>query len=250
MHVTAELDRIKKHGHFKDYEEAQKAYVEQKEVVKSARAGLALLDGTSEGSEKLSTNSKKAKEAKAKSMEANEATKVPKDPMKANFQANLEKAKKAAKDAKGAMTAAASQMFAFYVNLHSVESKYAWNKIIIELKENDPCVDLQGVYQEGPRGMSRESFDNCMVFHLLTVFPINAPEQEKYFIMNVLKKPQRISIHQFVHRVEQLNAYITQMLCFYISPNVNTSTKPKNVPFMEADLGSHVLHMCPIQWQD
>ncbi len=24
----------------------------------------------------------------------------------------------------------------------------------------------------------------------------------------------------------------------------------KNIPFMEAELGSHVLHMCPIQWQD
>jgi hypothetical protein len=35
-----------------------------------------------------------------------------------------------------------------------------------------------------------------------------------------------------------------------ISPNANTSTKPKNVPFMEAELGAHVLHMCPLQWQD
>jgi hypothetical protein len=40
------------------------------------------------------------------------------------------------------------------------------------------------------------------------------------------------------------------MPCFYYSPNANASTKPKNVPFTEAELGSHVLHMCPIQWQD
>jgi hypothetical protein len=40
------------------------------------------------------------------------------------------------------------------------------------------------------------------------------------------------------------------MPCFYYSPNANTSTKPKNIPFTEAELGSHVLHMCPIQWQD
>ncbi len=40
------------------------------------------------------------------------------------------------------------------------------------------------------------------------------------------------------------------MLCFYYSPNANASTKPKNVPFTEAELGSHVLCMCPIQWQD
>jgi hypothetical protein len=92
MHVTAVLDTIKKRGHFKDYKDAQKAYVKQKEVVKSSKAGLAWLDGTSKGLGKSSKKSKKAKEAKAKSKEAeakskeaNGATEVPKDPMKANF---------------------------------------------------------------------------------------------------------------------------------------------------------------------
>jgi hypothetical protein len=49
MHVTAVLDAIRKHGHFKDYKKAQKAYVEHKQAVKSARASLALLDGTRKG---------------------------------------------------------------------------------------------------------------------------------------------------------------------------------------------------------
>jgi hypothetical protein len=53
-----------------------------------------------------------------------------------------------------------------------------------------------------------------------------------------------------VHPVEQLNAYIAQMPCFYYNPNANASTKPENVPFTEAELGSYVLHMHPIQCQD
>jgi hypothetical protein len=89
-----------------------------------------------------------------------------------------------------------------------------------------------------------------VMFHLLIAFPINAAEQEKYYISNVLKKPQRINLHQFVRRVEQLNAYIAQMLCFFFSPNANPSTKPENVPFTEAELGAHVLRMSSIQWQD
>ncbi len=40
------------------------------------------------------------------------------------------------------------------------------------------------------------------------------------------------------------------MLCFYYSPNANASTKPKNVPFTEAELGAHVLRMSPLPWQD
>jgi hypothetical protein len=149
------------------------------------------------------------------------------------------------------MTAAASQMFMFYSNLLSPKSKYSWNKIVSEQTESHPFVNLQGVTLESPRGMSRELFNNCIMFHLLTAFPINAAEQEKYFILNVLKKPQRINVRHLVHRVlEQLNAYIPQMPCFYYSPNINASTKPKNVPFTEAELGAHVLRMCPIQWQD
>jgi hypothetical protein len=40
------------------------------------------------------------------------------------------------------------------------------------------------------------------------------------------------------------------MPCFYYSPNANASTKLENVPFMEAELRTHVLRMCPLQWQD
>jgi hypothetical protein len=36
----------------------------------------------------------------------------------------------------------------------------------------------------------------------------------------------------------------------WYSPNANASTKPKNVLFMKAELGAHVLCMCPIQCQD
>ena len=80
-----------------------------------------------------------------------------------------------------------------------------------------------------------------MMFHLLTAFPINAAEQEKYYITNVLKKPQRNNVRQFVWCVEQLNAYISQMPCFYYSPHANASTKPENVSFTKAELGAHML---------
>jgi hypothetical protein len=40
------------------------------------------------------------------------------------------------------------------------------------------------------------------------------------------------------------------MPCFYYSPHANASTKPENVPFPEAELGAHVLCMCPLAWQD
>jgi hypothetical protein len=49
MHVTVVLDAMTKHGHFKDYNRAQKAHGKAKKAAESVEAGLALLDGTSAG---------------------------------------------------------------------------------------------------------------------------------------------------------------------------------------------------------
>jgi hypothetical protein len=50
--------------------------------------------------------------------------------MRAGFQVDLEKAKHDQRFAKGPMTTAASEMFAFYSKLLSPESKYVWSKIV------------------------------------------------------------------------------------------------------------------------
>jgi hypothetical protein len=223
MHVTAVLVVIKKRGHIYDYKKAEVVHEEAKKSIESSRAGLSLLDGT--GTKSKWFCKKKAGEAAEKALakapdsesearEAEEALEVNDDSMKAGFLNDLQKAKQAQSTAKGTMTAAVSKMFTFYSNLLSPESKYSWNKIVGKQTESDPYVNLQGDSLEGPRGMSRESFNDCVMFHLLTAFPINAAEQEKYYISNVLKKPRRINVCQFVQRVEQLNAYIAQMLCF------------------------------------
>ncbi len=71
MHMKAVLDAIKKRGAFKDYEKAQKAYVEANKASELAEAGLALLNGTSTGSKKNCKKKAlaKAKEALAKAQE-------------------------------------------------------------------------------------------------------------------------------------------------------------------------------------
>ncbi len=153
--------------------------------------------------------------------------------------------------AKNKRKTAATEMFQFYVSLLSLDAKYPWNKIVQEQMEANPFKDLQGMSRKGPRGLLHESFNKCVMFHLLTVFPNNAAEQEKYYLSNMLKKPQRVGILcQFIQRIEQLNAYAAQLPCWYYSTSYVASMTPSNVPFTEADLASHVLRMCPHQWQD
>jgi hypothetical protein len=82
-------------------------------------------------------------------------------------------------------------MFQLYTNLLSSDVKYARNKIFQEQTQSDSYTDLQGVSRKGPRGYSRKAFDNCVIFHLLTMFFNNTAEQERYYITNVLKKSQQ-----------------------------------------------------------
>jgi hypothetical protein len=66
----------------------------------------------------------KVTDPESEAKEAEEATKLTKDTMKAGFQVDLEKAKQAQETAMGVMMIAASEMFTFYSNLLSPESKY------------------------------------------------------------------------------------------------------------------------------
>jgi hypothetical protein len=166
------------------------------------------------------------------------------------YEAFYEKAVFAKETAKNQKDATAKKMFQFYAKLLSSDAKYAWNKIVWEQMDTDSYKDLKGVSRKGLRGLLRESFDNCVMFHLPTVFPNNAAEQEKYYLSNVLKKPQRVGIRQFLQRVEQLNVYVAQLPCWYYSPSYNADMMPANLPFTETDLESHVLQMCLHQWQD
>jgi hypothetical protein len=272
MHVSLALDAIEKRGTFKAYKEAHETYVEQCKVAKQAKAALALLTApTSKGEKaskkasekepaKKSSEKEKAseKEPAKKSSEMEKASKKTKEgadlantlapELCDKYQALCNKATFTKETAKNKKVAAATKMFQFYANLLSLDAKYLWTKIVQEQTEADPFKDLQGMLRKGPRGLTQESLNDCVMFHLFTVFLNNTAEQEKYYLSNVLKKPQRVGVCQFVQCVEQLNAYVAQLPCWYYSPNFNAGMTLANVPFSKADLASYVLQMCLHQW--
>jgi hypothetical protein len=255
MHVSTALNAIKKRGTFKAYKEACNAYVEQCKVTKQAKAALALLMApTSKGekdSKKASAKkSPKKEKASQKTKESAALANASAPELCKDYPIIYDKASFAKETAKNKLKAAATKMFQFYCNLLSPDARYLWNKIVQEQTDADPFKNLHGVSRKGPRGLTRESFNNCIMFHLLTVFPNNAAEQEKYYLSNVLKKPQRVGVNQFVQHVEPFNAYVVQLPCWYYSPSYVTGMTPVNVLFTEADLASHVLQMCLHQWQD
>jgi hypothetical protein len=102
MHVMAVLDAIKKRGHFFNYEKAEVVHKAAKKFIESARAGLALLDGTRTKSKQFCKKKAreavekalaKAQDSKSEAREAKEASELNNKSMKAGFQDDLEKAK-------------------------------------------------------------------------------------------------------------------------------------------------------------
>ncbi len=219
MHMSSALDAIGKRGTFKAYKEAHEAYVEQREAAKEAKVNMqvfataasedekAVKKGTEKASKEASGKNRFEKEKASQKTKEGAATADATAPdLCVEYKAVYEKATHTKETTKIQRDATATEMFQFYANSLSPDAKCAWNKIVQKQMEADPYKDLQGVSKKSPRGLTRESFNKCVMFHLLTVYPNNAAEQEKYYLSNVLKKPQQVGVHQFVQRVEQLNA--------------------------------------------
>ena len=206
----------------------------------SLRSQLAQQNETSGPSRKSSKNSKET------TVEASSTNST----LPAVIVAEFKQAVEATEEAMTKHDKSTEDMFQLYTNLLSVNARYVWNKIVQEQTISNLYTDLQGLTKKGSRGLLPKSFEDCVTFHLLTVFPNNAAEQERYYITNVLKKPQGVSICQFVQRLEQLNSCILQLPCWYYSPSMKPNMIPMNLPFAKADLSSHVLRMCPYAWHD
>ena len=131
----------------------------------------------------------------------------------------------------------------------SVEQRISWEKIVEQHIDKSPWTDLKGKKRIKVLGKSEKAFRLCVTRHLLTVFEEDAAERQKYYISNIIKKPQRVTVRAFFTRVEQLNSYIKLLPSVFYSPKATEFTKPAE-PFDEAELAVMLLRMCPESWQN
>ena len=227
IHVQQAKSACKRKGLFQDYDDAIAAESKAVERVKNLRKTIANAIGPKSKKDAEDPNQLALEESKASLKDA-----------------LLEK-----KRAQEAKATAAEGYFSLYANLLSEDARFRWDKIVASQVGAAPWTDLQGNEHEEERGKSMESFQDCITFHLLDMFPSDAAEQQRYYISNVLKKPQRVPVRYFVQRVEQLNSYLSYLPCTYDSPRATASTKPV-MAYDEAELASLLLRMCPESWQD
>ena len=126
-------------------------------------------------------------------------------------------------------------MFVLYKNLLSKNAWSKWSTIVAQQIGANPWTDLKGNVRTASQSSLVQSFKYCVTFHLLTGFPQDTAEQERYYVNVHLKKNGQVLICHFVGQVEQLNSDLGWLPGVIDSPKAITKTK-KIKPYDEANL--------------
>jgi len=84
-----------------------------------------------------------------------------------------------------------------YTSFAKKDPQLQWG-IVDDMHAKDPWEDLRGAKHNGLRVKSVASFWECIDFHKLTVYSIDAAERQRFYMLCNLKKPAKSSIRAHV----------------------------------------------------
>lgn len=141
------------------------------------------------------------------------------------------------------------EVFDTYDSLLSESQRSDWTKIVEDLCRSETYLSRRNKPKAGPRGQTLEAFHDCIHAHLLTVFSHDAAEQERHYLQCCVKKSPKISIRNFISRMNQLNGYLSLLPCLYDSEYAINTTCRLDKPFTESELAQIVLDAVPATWR-
>jgi hypothetical protein len=103
-----------------------------------------------------------------------------KDPAKAKRLTKVEAAKVRLINAKVVESTLACLAYDLFCKLLRDEPKIQWDRIVTEMHTKNPWEDIKGAKHNGLHGKSHQSLTDCIEFHKLTVFTVDAAERLKY----------------------------------------------------------------------
>jgi hypothetical protein len=163
-------------------------------------------------------------------------------------EASMEQYKDILKAKKGTAIAITSQAYEMFHLFVVGDQRTHWDKIVQEMHTKDPWVGVDGVSHKGICFHSWSAFLDCIELHKLTIFPIDAAKKQRYYMTQTVKKPQRVTVRQYMARMGILNDYLAHLSMVFNSSMAVEGTKKGNVPFDEADLAGIVLNSVPVSW--
>ncbi len=123
-----------------------------------------------------------------------------------------------------------------------------WDRIVNKMHTKNTWIGVNDKSNKGIRLKFWISFMDCIELHKLTVFPADAAKKQCYYMQQMIKKPQRVTVRQFMSRMGILNDYLAYLPMVFDLSMAITGTKKMNVLFDKADLAGIVLNLVPSSW--
>jgi hypothetical protein len=117
-----------------------------------------------------------------------------KDPAKAKRLTKVKAAKVRLINAKIAESTLACLAYDLFCNLLRDEPEIQWDWILTDMHTKNPWEDIKGVKHNSLHGKLQQSLMDCIKFHKLTVFTVDAAKRLRYYLMCSVKKPVRWTI--------------------------------------------------------
>jgi hypothetical protein len=153
-------------------------------------------------------------------------------------------------EAQKAHNKAIAKLYEQLRNLLSSNAQSQWDRVCHEMHERDLWAAVNGQVTKGRRPRMWMSFLDCLELHKLMVFSANAAERQRFYIQQVVRKPQRATVRQHISQMGVLNDYVKHLPTLKESSKAVPTTKKGNIPFREADLAAIVLLSVPMSWQN
>ncbi len=108
-----------------------------------------------------------------------------KDPAKAKRLTKIKAAKVRPINAKVAESTLACLAYDLFRKLLRDEPEIQWGRIVAEMHTKNPWEDINGAKHNNLHRKSHQSLTDCIEFHKLMVFTVDAAERLKYYLMAV-----------------------------------------------------------------
>jgi hypothetical protein len=162
----------------------------------------------------------------------------------------IEQTQQMLQEAQNAHDKAMAKSYEQLRNLLFGDAQSQWNRVCRKMHERDSWAAVNGQVTKGRCLQTLMSFLYCLELHKLTVFSADTVKRQRFYIQQVVRKPQRATVQQHILRMGVLNDYVKHLPTLKDSSKAVPTTKKGSIPFGKADLATIVLSSVPMLRQN